>query len=249
MRFFSNIRIFIFIPLFIIFNSQVHAAPLPYWSYDDDYNGQEDWGYTKGYEICESGANQSPITIGQTKTAILPKLEFYYKDIGGLLMITDKSFIFKIKEGGMLNYNNMSYALQTIELHSPSGHRIRNKFYPLEIHLIHKDVHGNTIIIAVFARIGEGNPALEQILTQAQEKNLKRFTVNNILSLISSEYSYYAYDGSLPYPPCTEGVKWKILKTPITISNDQLGKIVEYIGRNTRLPQPLYIREILETNQ
>ena len=232
------------------FTSSANAREAqPDWSYDDDYTGQEDWGAIKGYEICESGANQSPVVIAHTKSSPLPKLNFKYDKIDGLLMVTPNSFIMKVKNGGILNSDDESYSLQSIELHSPSSHKVKESFYPLEIHLIHKDVRGNALIVAIFANIGSKNLAIKELLKQAAAKNISRFSIDNISTIIPTTDSYYTYNGSLPYPPCTEGVKWIILKEPITISGQQLGKITDYIGRNTRLPQPLYIREILETPQ
>ncbi len=230
-----------------ISSANAQEAPPPAWSYDDDNDGQEDWGAIKGYETCESGSNQSPVIIAYTKKSTLPKLDFKHDKISGLLMFTRKSFIFKVKESTILQYGETPYSLQSIELHSPSGHRVKDHFHPLEIHLIHKDMQGNNMIVAVFADLGAENPAIKTLLKQAALKNLRRFSLNNANTLISSADSYFAYDGSLPYPPCTENVKWRVLKEPITISEQQLGEITDYIGRNTRLPQPLYMREILET--
>lgn len=222
------------------------SAP-PAWSYDDDYTGQEDWGAINGYETCASGSNQSPVIIGQTKITNLPALRVQYSKISGFLIISKKSFIFRVKDGGSIKDGNTEYTLQSIEFHSPSGHRIKDIFYPIEVHLIHKNEKGDGLIITVLANIGAENSALKSLLKQAKARNFQRFTMDTPNSLISSTESYYSYEGSLPYPPCTEGIKWEILKQPITISENQLGELVDYIGRNTRLPQPLYMREVQET--
>ncbi len=248
MRIFS-LMVFTF-SLFLFCHHQANAAPVePKWSYDEDYTGQEDWGSITGYEMCATGYNQSPVIIGQTKTTALPKLSSKYAGVRGNLIISKYSFIFKVKNGGIIKDGNTEYSLQSVEIHSPSGHRIKDAFYPAEIHLIHKSAKGDELIIAVFANTGKENPALKTLLKQAKSKNSGDFTISNLNSLISSPESYYSYTGSLPYPPCTEGVKWKILKQPITISDNQLGELVDYIGRNTRLPQPLYMRGVLETEK
>lgn len=236
--------------IFLLFSelSLAAEAPPPPWSYDDDYTGQVDWGSIKGYEICESGVNQSPVIISYTKTADLPALNYSYTNTKGILRLTDNTFAVHVLGDANITQDGKTYKLETIELHSPSGHWVKEKFYPLEIHLVHKDAGGEILIVAIFANIGNENPTLKTILDysglETSKTNFFPFDMN---SLLPARQGYYAYTGSLPYPPCTEGVKWRIMKTPITVSKEQLSKITRIIGRNTRLPQPLYIREILET--
>jgi carbonic anhydrase len=235
---------------FLLYSASSFAAEasLPPWSYDDDYTGQVDWGSIKGYEICETGSNQSPVIISYTKTTDLPALNYSYIGMKGILRLTNNTFAVHVLGDGKITEAGKAYKLETIELHSPSGHWIKEKFYPLEIHLVHKNTDGEILIVAVFANIGSKNPTLKTLLehshSEASKTNFFPFDMN---SLLPAKQGYYAYNGSLPYPPCTEGVKWRVLKTPITISREQLSMITRIIGRNTRLPQPLYIREILES--
>lgn len=221
---------------------------LPVWSYDDDRTGQDDWGAIPGYETCESGTQQSPIIISYTKSANLPALNFKYDKATGSLNITNKSFILEVTKGGTLIDGKNKYTLQSIELHSPSEHRIRDAVYPLEIHLIHKNSKGDLLIVAVFANIGTANQTIADMIKQAYSNNKTGQFTADLTSLFNNTGSYYSYSGSLPYPPCTENAQWRIVKTPITISHEQLSAIVRFIGRNTRLPQPVYMREILESN-
>jgi carbonic anhydrase len=43
-------------------------------------------------------------------------------------------------------------------------------------------------------------------------------------SMMPKELGFYNYEGSLTTPPCTEGVQFYILKKPVDISKDQVGK-------------------------
>lgn len=43
---------------------------------------------------------------------------------------------------------------------------------------------------------------------------------------------YFTYEGSLTYPPCTEGVKWIIQPEALTISSHQLSQFRKLIGFN-----------------
>lgn len=44
----------------------------------------------------------------------------------------------------------------------------------------------------------------------------------NPAELVPLNTNYYMYDGSLPWPPCTEGMTWLVFETPMTLSFDQI---------------------------
>ena len=54
--------------------------------------------------------------------------------------------------------------------------------------------------------------------------------------------NYFTYPGSLTTPPCSEGVKWTVLKNPLTIEAEDLAALVKLEGTNARPVQPLYDR-------
>ena len=101
--------------------------------------------------------------------------------------------------------------------------------------------------VAVFADAGTSNPALQTILGHVADNTWLTDISFNPQDLIPKKQGYYAYTGSLTVPPCTEGVEWRILKEPITVSQDQLKALEKITGRNARLPQPAYMRTISET--
>jgi carbonic anhydrase len=58
---------------------------------------------------------------------------------------------------------------------------------------------------------------------------------------------YFAYSGSLTTPPCSEGVAWVVLKTPIEASAEQIARFKERVGPATNRPvQPHNARLILD---
>ena len=57
--------------------------------------------------------------------------------------------------------------------------------------------------------------------------------------------NYYRYDGSLTTPPCSEGVKWIVLTTPIEMSEAQIAAFKAIIHDNNRPVQPLNGRKLL----
>ena len=67
------------------------------------------------------------------------------------------------------------------------------------------------------------------------------------MSLLPQNHSYYAYSGSLTTPPCTEKVKWAILTTPVSLSNEQITRFRHVINGNNRPVQPFNGRIVLQS--
>jgi carbonic anhydrase len=76
----------------------------------------------------------------------------------------------------------------------------------------------------------------------------------NAKDLLPAERLYYTYTGSLTTPPCTEGVRWFVMTTPVNVTSEfiqQLHAIAAqfpgYNGyqNNNRSIQPLNGRTII----
>jgi carbonic anhydrase len=69
----------------------------------------------------------------------------------------------------------------------------------------------------------------------------------NVMAMLPESKAYYGFDGSLTTPPCSEGVKWMVLKTPMTVSPEQVLKFQHIMKvANNRPLQPLNGRTITE---
>ncbi|MGO2287961.1 carbonic anhydrase family protein, partial [Pseudomonas lundensis] len=44
----------------------------------------------------------------------------------------------------------------------------------------------------------------------------------NVERFMPAQRHYYTYRAGLPVPPCTEKVRWHILKTPVEVSEEQI---------------------------
>ena len=51
-------------------------------------------------------------------------------------------------------------------------------------------------------------------------------------------------DGSLTTPPCSEGVSWQVMTTPITMSAEQIARFTVLYESDARPTQPLGDREL-----
>ena len=68
----------------------------------------------------------------------------------------------------------------------------------------------------------------------------------DIDSVLPDDRRTYRYPGSLTTPPCSRGVKWLLIKTPVQMAPSQAGLFQSIIGYNARYTQPLHGREVLE---
>lgn len=222
------------------------------WSYNGDENGEINWGsISKIFKICETGTSQSPIEISSAEiSANLPPLAFSYASSKASVSFTAHAIHAVPQSHNTLRIGNQSYGLRSIELHTPSEHMIGERYYPLEIHLVHEDAGHNKLIVAVFAEPGAGNRALAAIAAHASSQASLESEIDlDPALLIPPRLSYYAYSGSLTYPPCTEGVQWRVLRMPITLSSDDFSRIAAISGRNARMTQPVYLRSVLQSAQ
>jgi carbonic anhydrase len=221
------------------------------WSYDKDYTGQEEWGLlTKEFAACDIGTHQSPIHIGRTEISYaLPELEFFYfpakttaRDAGYTLKLYTHDERLTLTEG------NKRYILHDVHFHTPSEHIIKDKFYALEIHLVHQDMAGSMLVVSVFADMDTPLKDMDFLLDHSPTKANEDVPVAfNPAMFLPESKEYYAYTGSLTTPPCTEGVQWRIMKEPISISKQQLVRLSEHTARNARLTQPVYMRTVYES--
>ena len=71
-------------------------------------------------------------------------------------------------------------------------------------------------------------------------------TLVDIDRLLPQDRRTYRHTGSLTTPPCSEGVKWNLMKTPISDSSGQVDTFKALYFFDARCTQPLNGRVILE---
>ncbi|MEG0534074.1 MAG: carbonic anhydrase family protein, partial [Citrobacter sp.] len=113
----------------------------------------------------------------------------------------------------------------------------------------HEDRTGKIAVVAVLFDIGEPNDALENLWQSipADGDNMPLFSPININELLPEDKNYWHYSGSLTTPPCSEPVSWFVMKSPLTLSQEQLSRFRAAIQYNNNRPvQPLNGREVVE---
>lgn len=225
------------------------------WGYTGE-NGPAQWGeISKAYATCQTGINQSPIDI-QTATTNklgLPALSIQYVDgptrfrsINHTLQATMSRYT-----ANYINIDDKIYYLKQLDFHAPSEHTLNGRTYPLELQLVHKNQHGDIAIVAVMFDIDEPNQAIQNLwesFPTMTDNSMPIFSPVNINQLLPDDKTYCRYSGSLTTPPCTEGVTWAVLKTPVALSAEQLDKFHYIVGpANNRPLQPLNERKITDS--
>ena len=221
------------------------------WSYTGANNPAK-WGkLEKSFATCGTGQLQSPIDIpdAHARKGDLPPLLFNYKP--STLKIIDDGHTIQVNSASdsWVSIEGKRYELVEFHFHKPSEHKISGKGQEMEVQLVHKDKDGKLAIIAVLLDQGNENALIKTLwsnLPQTKEKESEVPGVQiNAFGLLPQNKEYYAFKGSLTTPPCTEGVSWYVLKTPVKISADQIAKFGRVYPTNARPVQPLNDRDIL----
>jgi carbonic anhydrase len=227
------------------------AAPKPIvWGYMGGGNDDEGWGeLSPDFATCDLGHSQSPVGIGELTTSAMAPLRFNYQKSPASIEKKDRTLVYSFKNAGTLSDHGHLYTLEEIRIHTPAEHEVVGTLYPGELHLIHRDRKGKRLIVGVFLDYRpEGAKALDTLLDSAPAKAKTIVPLHlNPADLLPEKRGYYAYSGSLSWPPCTEGVEWRVLKESLPMSRGQMKTVGRLLGRNARLLQPLYLRHVKET--
>lgn len=228
------------------------------WNYNVP-NGPYQWGSKPGYSTCSVGADQSPIDIEDgdnaglmnvTPDASLEPLDLQWSASKFSEVYNGHTLQMNYDAGSKISLSGSDYDLKQFHFHSPSEHILNGRNYPLEMHFVHQNASGITVV-GVFFTQGAANPSLQTIWDNAP-KTVSTNTVAGLMinanDFLPKDLKYFAYKGSLTTPPCTEGVNWMVIKEPIEASAEQLRFLQKRLGGpNNRPIQPLDERSISES--
>ncbi|MDX1915721.1 MAG: carbonic anhydrase family protein [Methylophilus sp.] len=221
-----------------------------HWSYEGK-QGPENWGkLSPEYAACDTGSNQSPIDIKSTIHAALKPIRTIQKFPAKEMINNGHTIQINFNTGNMMVLDKSAFQLKQVHFHTPSENMVDGRAYPLEAHFVHADDKGNLAVLAVMFKEGEANQTLEKLwplmpkeINQAIPLKV-RFTPNDLMPI---RQQYYRFGGSLTTPPCSEGVRWVLMKAPLTASKEQIKAFEAIIHHhNSRPVQPLNGRIVLE---
>jgi len=233
----------------LLFASENHQSA--HWGYSGDA-GPNNWSHlSENFKACSTGTRQSPINV-DVKDAIqvnLGALEFSYNAVEPEIVNNGHTIQVNYAPGSHARIAGKEYQLLQFHFHTPSENKLAGKSFPMEMHLVHKSDDGKLAVVAVFIEAGQENQILKAAWDKMPQQAGHSEKLSNVKisanSLLPENKEYAQFNGSLTTPPCSEGVNWVVLKTPIQVSKQQLAKFQSIVGDNARPVQPLNNRFIL----
>ncbi len=230
-------------------HSQAGSRGHAHWSYEGP-EGPEHWGeLDPAYAACARGTHQTPIDIHDAVDADLPALAIDYRTLGYEVVNNGHTIQVNVAPGSSLTLDGVSYELKQLHFHTPSENEVDERHYAMEAHLVHGDKDGHLAVIGVLYREGPEDSAIARVWSESPKSTGPARTLSAPVdpnTLLPKGRNYYTFEGSLTTPPCTEGVKWIVLKEPLTVSKEEVAFLEQAMhGHNSRPVQALHARAVL----
>lgn len=227
-----------------------HTGGETHWGYSG-HEGPEHWGeLSPEFAICSSGKNQSPINLTGFIEADLEPIGIHYQVGGNEILNNGHTIQVNYAPGNNVSIDDRSFELKQYHFHTPSENHIDGESYPMEAHLVHANKDGNLAVIAVMFVEGKANESLAQAWAHMPEKAGDKHSLPSSVAadgILPSSRDYYRFNGSLTTPPCSEGVRWIVMKEPVTASNGQIEKFSHIMHHpNNRPVQAVNARPALK---
>jgi len=240
----------------MIVSSGARAQWKTHWTYEGSA-GADHWGdLDPAYAPCKLGKEQSPIDIQTAAKAELPALQFEYKS-EPLKYLLNNGYTIRVNyhdapgTGSALIVDGKRYQLTQFHFHHPSEEYIHGKPYEMEAHFMHQAADGEVVGVVAFLKAGGANATVQQLWDHMPKSESQEIEVAHVevdpSGLLPRDNAYYRYTGSVTAPPCTEGVEWFVLKTPLEISANQIKAFAELYPHDVRPIQPLNGRIVKES--
>ena len=252
------------VPLCVPADSRAQSADYSHyvspWKTPWDYQGPrgyEHWSeLDPAYALCNTGKAQSPIDIHATRKATLPRLRFEYIR-EPVHYVINNGYTIRVNyhdapgSGSYLVVGDKRYQLTQFHFHRPSEELIQGKQYDMVLHLMHKASDGEEAGVAVLLRSGKANSSVAELWRHIP-RNEGQLAAPGVeldpADMLPGTLGYYLYSGSVTAPPCTEGVEWFVLKTPVEVSAAQIAAFAALYPNDVRPPQPLNGRVVEESD-
>jgi carbonic anhydrase len=224
------------------------AAPV-HWTYEGE-EGPSHWGeLDSAYELCGAGKSQSPIDISNSSEQDLANIVFHYQPSEVNILNNGHTAQVNYDPGSYIELDGVRYDVVQFHYHAPSEHEINGKLFPAELHIVHKSADGGLAVVGLLLQEGSENLAFDPFLNNlpAEESEVKDAGMKiDIADFLPGVQTTFRYGGSLTTPPCSEGVHWLVMTTPVDLSSDQLSKLESLFEANNRPVQPLNDRPLVE---
>jgi carbonic anhydrase len=222
------------------------AQEAVHWSYEGE-SGPEHWGdLSPDFAACAKGVEQSPVDIPPDAPVNPAGVAFSYQPSAINIVNNGHTVQVNYDQGSSMTLDGTAYNLVQFHFHAASEHAIGGAHDPLEIHLVHRNAQGGLAVVGVLLKAGAENPAYAPVLQNLPAQPSQPTPVASAMvdanQLLPAQRGYWRYNGSLTTPPCTEGVKWLVMTTPVELSEAQIAAFTSIFNNNARPVQPLNAR-------
>ena len=219
-----------------------------HWAYKGQH-GPEHWGeLSPDFIQCKVGMNQSPIDIVDTIEADLPPIVLDYTSNTTELVNNGHTAQINVEPGNFLRVEGEEFELLQFHVHVPSEHRVNGELSMLEVHYVHRNAEGQLAVIAALHKEGEDDSKLApyiDVIPSEVGASVPFVSSLGEFPIVTWDKDYYRYNGSLTTPPCSEGVRWYVLKVQRPISRERRDIFNRLIGDDARGPQKINARPVL----
>lgn len=227
-----------------------HGDGEAHWSYEGA-TGPQAWGNMKpDFNVCAIGKRQSPINIEESATLQGPAepLKFNYQASSGTVVNNGHTIQVDLFGDNYITVRGSEYKLLQFHFHHPSEERVNYKSFAMVAHLVHRNAEGQLAVVAVLLDPGTANALINKVWTYMPLDSGDRVRMPTGLidmnEILPTDQRYYQFMGSLTTPPCSEGVLWMVLKTPVAISREQIKLFSQLFPNNARPVQPVNGRAV-----
>ncbi len=224
-----------------------------HWGYTG-HEGAEHWGdLAPEYSMCKLGKSQSPINIDKKVLACTSdsqKIKFNYTTASKEVVNNGHTIQVNIEDGSSINVDGIEFALKQVHFHTPSENQIEGQSFPLEAHFVHASKNGELAVVALMFEGGAANEFIKktwEVMPKEADKTASLvISAKEMNELLPQNRDYYRFSGSLTTPPCSEGVRWLVLKKYATISAAQVEEFLHAVHHENNRPiQPINARKVM----
>lgn len=233
-----------------------HAPRPHHWSYEGS-GGPSRWGdLSPEYATCREGRSQSPVDLA----AIPERLTGARKRQALLMHLSrQKHAASEINNGHTIQVNHAGadtlelggerYTLLQYHFHAPSEHTVNGRRFPMEVHFVHQAPDGRLAVVGVLLQEGQPHRALDAMWSHLPRQKGDEASLADVEvamdDLLPPVRTAWRYEGSLTTPPCSEGVQWIVMTTPVEVGAGQVALFRTVIPDNHRPTQPLNGRSVV----
>jgi len=217
-----------------------------HWTYEGA-EGPAHWGtLDPAYAACADGSAQSPIDVVSPVPTVAPDPVIAYKAGPTTIVNNGHTIEAEAPGGNTVTIDGASFDLKQAHMHAPSEHEVDGASFPAEFHFVNKDTGGAITVVGVLVTQGAADneawaPFVAAASTQPGGETEAEL---DWPALLPTDLTSYRYSGSLTTPPCTEGVHWVLLNTPVELSAAQIAALQNAYDGNARPVQSLNGRQV-----